>query len=204
MIVPHTRWLGRELRGVASTRSTNDDVLALARAGAAHGLVVIADEQTGGRGRLGRTWTSPPGQNLYLSALLRPELPPGGAPPITLAAAVAVAEALNESGVRASIKWPNDVLIMVDSKEKKVAGILTESVTRGSRLEAVVLGIGVNLNWRELPAELVPIATSVALATGEAVDRDAFAAALLARLERGSRARAGEAAPAAPAPAASP
>src|SRR5262249_48453381 len=145
-----------------------------------HGTVLVADEQTRGRGRQGRTWSSPPGTNLYLSALLRPELPAAAAPPITLAVAVAVAEALNELGARASIKWPNDVLVM----DKKVAGSLTESTTRGGSLEAVVVGIGVNLNWREPPPDLAAIAISVAQATGRPTDRDEFTARLLDMLER--------------------
>jgi BirA family biotin operon repressor/biotin-[acetyl-CoA-carboxylase] ligase len=175
-----TRWLGRELRTVAETGSTNDDVLALARAGAPHGTVLLADAQTRGRGRLGRSWVSPPGANLYLSALLRPDLPAAALPPVTLAAAVAVAEALNEAGARASIKWPNDVLLM----GKKCAGILCESVVRGARVDALVVGVGVNLNWSELPSELAAIATSVAGVLGRVVDRSAFAVDLLGRLER--------------------
>jgi len=175
-----TRWLGRELRQVQSTGSTNDDVLAAARVGAPHGFVLIADMQTRGRGRQGRSWASPPAANLYLSALLRPALPAAAAPPITLAAAVAVAEGLNELRAAASIKWPNDVLI----QEKKVAGILTESVTRGANLEAVIVGIGVNLNWREPPPELAAIAISVSQATGHPVDRDAFTLRLLEHLEK--------------------
>jgi BirA family biotin operon repressor/biotin-[acetyl-CoA-carboxylase] ligase len=180
---PRTRWLGREIRFVTTTGSTNDDVLALARAGAPAGIVVMADQQERGRGRQGRAWASPPGANLYLSALVRPETQPGTAPPVTLAAGVAVADAVNETmnehGARASIKWPNDILLM----DRKVAGILTESVTRGGRLEAIVVGIGVNLNWRDLPAELASTATSVALATGTDVDRAAFAGVLLEKLE---------------------
>lgn len=194
MIVrPRTRWLGRDVRFSAETGSTNDDVLALARAGAPAGIVVMADQQSRGRGRQGRTWVSPPGANLYLSFLVRPDAQPGAAPPITLAAGVAVAEAMNEFGAKASIKWPNDILLLINNNnnnmemeptvERKVAGILTESVSRGARLEAVVVGIGANLNWRDLPAELAATATSLALATGTLIDRAAFAEILLERLE---------------------
>jgi BirA family transcriptional regulator, biotin operon repressor / biotin---[acetyl-CoA-carboxylase] ligase len=174
-----TSWLGRELVHLASTASTNDVALARARAGAAPGLVVIADEQSQGRGRQGRSWHSPAAGNLYLSAVVKPPASPGLAPPLTLAAGIAVCDALNSLGCGASIKWPNDVLI----SGKKVAGILTETATRGERLEAVVIGVGVNVNGTSLPPELAPIATSVRLALGRAVDRDALAAELLGRLE---------------------
>src|SRR5262249_7148114 len=160
---------------VASTGSTNDDAAALVRAGAPHGTVVVADEQTQGRGRQGRSWGSPPGANLHLSAVLRPPLPPHEAPPLTLAAAVAVCDALRGLGADARIKWPNDVVI----DDRKVAGILTESSTRGGGLDAVVIGIGVNVNWTELAPELAATATSVALAVGRPVDRERLCADLL-------------------------
>jgi BirA family biotin operon repressor/biotin-[acetyl-CoA-carboxylase] ligase len=163
---------------VGTTGSTSDDALARVRAGAPHGTVLLADAQTKGRGRGGRTWISPPGANLYLSVILRPVLLPHEAPPLTLAAAVAVCDAVRGLGCRATIKWPNDVLV----DDKKVAGILTESSTRGGRLEAVVIGIGINVNWTELPPELAPTATSLALALGHAVDRDRLASDLLAAL----------------------
>jgi BirA family transcriptional regulator, biotin operon repressor / biotin---[acetyl-CoA-carboxylase] ligase len=116
---------------------------------------------------------------LYLSALVFPPGAPHRAPPLTLAAGIAVHDAVNAHGAGASIKWPNDVL----ASGKKLAGILTESVTRGARLEAVVIGIGVNVNAAAFPDELAAIATSIRLASGAAVDRVAFAADLLARLE---------------------
>jgi BirA family biotin operon repressor/biotin-[acetyl-CoA-carboxylase] ligase len=142
--------------------------------------VVLADEQTRGRGRLGRSWHSPAADNLYLSALVRPPEALHRAPPLTLAAGVAVCEAVNRSGARASIKWPNDVLV----DGKKLAGILTESVTRGERLEAVVIGVGVNLNGAAFPEELAAIATSLRAACGHAIDRLAFTATLLGELAR--------------------
>jgi BirA family biotin operon repressor/biotin-[acetyl-CoA-carboxylase] ligase len=173
-----TRWLGRELLHLASAGSTNDVALERARAGAAPGLVVIADEQTRGRGRLGRSWHSPAAGNLYLSALVPPPASPAQAPSLTLAAGLAVKETLNAAGCAASIKWPNDVLV----SGKKVAGILTETATRGARLEAVVIGIGVNVNG-DPPPELAAIATSARACLGREVDRAALAADLLARLE---------------------
>ncbi len=173
-----TAWLGRELVCLRQTPSTNDVVMERARAGAAPGLVVIADEQSRGRGRFGRRWWSPPGGNLYLSALLPPPPSAALAPSLTLAAGVAVCDAVRALGCQAAIKWPNDVLI----GGKKVAGILTETSTRGARPEAVVVGIGVDLEG-ELPAELAPIATTLALELGAPVDRVAFVADLLARFE---------------------
>ncbi len=176
-----TRWLARPVEVVAETGSTNDDVLARARAGAPHGLVIFAEAQARGRGRLGRSWFSPPGENLAFSALLR--LP--DAPPVTLAAGVAVQEALNDLGWRASIKWPNDVLL----DGKKVAGILADTSTRGQRREAIALGVGVNVNARAFPPELAGRATSLWLERGGPeldgeIDRVALAALLLEKLER--------------------
>lgn len=175
-----TRWLGRDLVCLPTTASTNDEALARARRGAAPGLVVLADEQARGRGRLGRSWHSPAADNVYLSALVRPPAALHRAPPLTLAAGVAACEAVNRFGARASIKWPNDVLV----DDRKLAGILTESVTRGERVEAVVIGVGVNVNGAAFPEELAAIATSLRLACGHAVDRVAFTAALLGELER--------------------
>ena len=175
------RWVARPTVVRATTGSTNDDARALAAAGCAAGTMVLADTQTAGRGRRGRAWESPPGENLYLSLVLRPELPPQRAPELTFVAAVAVAETLFDSGVPARIKWPNDL----EHEGKKVAGILTELQADPDRVTGVILGIGVNLNLeaRELPPELREIATSAQIIRGERVPRALFTAALLARLE---------------------
>ncbi len=176
-----TAWLGRTWRHLARVGSTNDEAARWARAtpGAPAGAVVVADAQDAGRGRLGRKWHSPPGASLYLSVVLRPPLPPHRVPPLTLAAGVAVAEALLAFDVTPALKWPNDVQL----DGKKVAGILTEMSADLDRVHHLVVGIGVNLNVREFPDELAAIATSVALARGAAVARAEFAAALCARLE---------------------
>ncbi len=129
---------GFDVRHYASIGSTNDEALRLAREGAAHGTVVHADEQTAGRGRLSRRWLSPPG-NLYLSIVLRPDVPAARSVEIGLVAALAVAdavEALLPQHVRATLKWPNDVLV----REGKIAGILLERAD-----DAVILGIGLNV-----------------------------------------------------------
>ena len=177
-----TRWLGRRLVCVPSTGSTSNDVAALARDGAPEGAVVIADTQTAGRGRLGRTWASARGVNLYMSVLLRPRVLPAAAPQLSLVAGLAVARALEGEGLRPRIKWPNDVLL----DGRKVCGILTELEAEADRVAFVVVGIGVNLNSRleHFPAELHDKATSVFLATGRTVARAAFAARLLEELER--------------------
>jgi BirA family biotin operon repressor/biotin-[acetyl-CoA-carboxylase] ligase len=178
MITP--RWLGVVRHDLARCGSTNDEADALARRGAPHGTIVVADEQTAGRGRADHAWYSPPGESLYLSCVLRPSLPPSEVPPITLAAGVAVCDAVNSWGARASLDWPNDVLSM----QRKLAGILTEMSSRDGKVEHVVLGVGVNLNTVAFPPALAGIATSLRLALGgRRVDRAAFTAALLQRLE---------------------
>jgi BirA family biotin operon repressor/biotin-[acetyl-CoA-carboxylase] ligase len=176
-----TRDLGHALHCHETLPSTNDLAKELAEAGAAHGEVVVAEAQTAGRGRRGRAWASPSRKNLYLSVVLRPDLPPQRATELTLLASVALCEAVREAGVEAEIKWPNDVLV----GGRKVGGILTEMAAEPDRVQWVVLGLGVNLNAAEedLPPELRDQATSLAAARGAAVPRALFAAALLARLE---------------------
>ncbi|ADO72380.1 biotin--[acetyl-CoA-carboxylase] ligase [Stigmatella aurantiaca] len=176
-----TRDLGRTLHCHGTLASTNELAFRLAHEGAEHGEVVVAEQQTAGKGRRGRVWVSPPGLNLYFSAILRPELPPQHAPELTLVAAVALAETLREAGAEAAIKWPNDVQI----DGRKVAGILTEMSAEPERVHFVVLGIGVNLNAQRehFPEELRAQATSLSLELGRPVPRASFAAALWLRLE---------------------
>jgi BirA family transcriptional regulator, biotin operon repressor / biotin---[acetyl-CoA-carboxylase] ligase len=176
-----TRDLGQTIHAYEELPSTNDRAKELAEEGALHGEVVIAESQTAGRGRRGRTWVSPPRKNLYLSAILRPDLPLQRVPEITLVASVALCEAIRAAGVDASIKWPNDILC----NGRKVAGILTEIAADPDRVQWVVVGAGVNLNAtkEDLPEELREIATSVAVERGDPVPRALFTAALLARLE---------------------
>ena len=145
------------------TGSTNHDLMAAARAGAGHGQVLFAEEQTRGRGRLGRHWHSPRGVNLYFSVLLYPpRLDITQFPPFALVAGLAVAEAIHEAtGLSAKVKWPNDVLI----GRRKVAGLLTEALP-GSPA-GLVVGVGLNVNQDRFPPDLREIATSLALATGQ-------------------------------------
>jgi BirA family biotin operon repressor/biotin-[acetyl-CoA-carboxylase] ligase len=172
-------WLGNERVELDECDSTNDHAAELAARGAPHGTVVIARAQRAGRGRLGRAWYSPPGENLYLSCVLRPRCAPARVPPITLAAGLGVVDAITAAGASAVLDWPNDV--MVD--RRKLAGILTEMNTRGQRVEHVVTGIGVNLTTERFPPHLADIATSLRLA-GVEVEPGAFVAELLTGLER--------------------
>ncbi len=156
-----------------SVASTNDRARELASGGRAD-VVVLADEQTGGKGRLDRAWASP-GGGVWLSVLLRPDVPPAHAPLFTLAAAVATARAAREAGVDAVIKWPNDVLVA--GSEGKLAGVLTEMGGEADRLSWLVVGVGVNANVdpAAIPGES---ATSIRAAVGD-VDRRAFTQRLL-------------------------
>jgi len=177
-----TRWIGHHAVFKKTTGSTNSDALALGREGAPHGTVVFAEEQRSGRGRMGRSWESARGLNLYLSILLRPTIVPAQAPQLSLVAGVAVAEALETLGVDGRIKWPNDIVV----GGRKLCGILTEIVAEADRVECVVVGIGVNLNGEvsDFSPALRSKATSVREATGRRVDRGAFLRALLGVFER--------------------
>ena len=159
--------------------STNDVAADLAGRGAAHGTVVVADEQTAGRGRHGNRWSSPPGAGLYLSVLLRTDSPPV----LTLAAGVAVAEALaRAAGLGAMLEWPNDVVVEASGRRRKVAGILAEASTVGHRVDRVVVGVGINLRDGAWPPEVASRAGSVEGLTGRRVDPAALLVEVLAAL----------------------
>jgi BirA family biotin operon repressor/biotin-[acetyl-CoA-carboxylase] ligase len=148
--------------------STNDLAKELGAKNAPEGTLVVAEGQTAGRGRLGRQWDSPPGGGLYVSLLLRPGLPPTEMPQITLTVAVAVARAIRHiTGLVPGIKWPNDLLL----EGKKVAGILTEMETESDQIRYLVVGLGLNINNQEFPADLKSSATSLALAAGRTFPR---------------------------------
>ncbi|MFL5305241.1 MAG: biotin--[acetyl-CoA-carboxylase] ligase [Polyangia bacterium] len=180
-----TRWLGRAYEWWPECASTNDLAGERARAGAPRGLVIAADAQTAGRGRLGRTWHSPPGANLYVSILLRPSRPPPEIPPLTLLAGGALASALAGLGFAPRLKWPNDVELVDDStRRRKVAGILTEMSSAGERAHHVVVGVGLNVNGVDFPPEIADRATSLRRAAGgEPLDRAAVLGAFLNHLE---------------------
>jgi BirA family biotin operon repressor/biotin-[acetyl-CoA-carboxylase] ligase len=178
-----TRSFGRCLYILARTPSTNDEVKMLAARDAPEGTVVLAEQQTQGRGRQGRTFVSPAGVGIYLSLLVRPSIEAMRLPQLTLLVAVATAEALAQlSALSIALKWPNDVEI----HGKKVAGILTEAVMRVGSPLAVVIGIGINVNTRleQFPPALHQRVTSLALAAGRPFVRHQLIAALLMHLER--------------------
>lgn len=182
LIPPLARWLGMQRIDLEACASTNDEAARMARAGAQHGTVVIAEQQTAGRGRDGRPWASPRDRGLYLSCVLRPPLPLADVPPMTLAIGVGLCDAVRAAGVMGALKWPNDLLVGT----RKLAGVLVEAQSQGTRLEAVIVGIGINLSPAEpgeLPPEVAVRAVSVEEASGAPVDREAFIAALLAHVE---------------------
>ncbi|MEK6303281.1 MAG: biotin--[acetyl-CoA-carboxylase] ligase [Acidobacteriota bacterium] len=160
--------------------STNDLAREMAASGAEEGVAVMAREQTTGRGRMGRNWSSPAGEGLYLSLILRPQITPDTAPVITLAAAVAVAETLKlDFQIDADIKWPNDVL----ASGRKICGILVEAAIEKEQLLYAVMGIGINLAQRDFPEEFRESATSVLIESGRPVEAEDVLAPLLSRLE---------------------
>lgn len=174
--------IGRRLEILGTVDSTNTTAMAAGRRGEEEGLCVLADRQAAGRGRRGRVWASPPGLGLYTSILLRPAMRPPGGSLLTLAAGVAVVEAIEkEAGLLPRLKWPNDVLL----GGRKVAGILTEMATEGARVACTVVGVGINVNQRQedFPAGLAETATSLRLACGRAFARGDLAAALYNRLD---------------------
>jgi BirA family biotin operon repressor/biotin-[acetyl-CoA-carboxylase] ligase len=175
-----TRYLRGPIHHFPSVTSTNDLAKELGAQGAPEGTLVVAEGQTGGRGRLGRQWDSPPGWGLYVSLLLRPPLPPLEMPRITLTTAVAVARALKRTtGMAPGIKWPNDLLLA----GKKVGGILTEMETETDQIRYLVVGLGLNVNNPDFPEELRDTATSVAREAGRTFPRLAILQAWLEEFE---------------------
>jgi BirA family biotin operon repressor/biotin-[acetyl-CoA-carboxylase] ligase len=173
----------RKIHYFTKIDSTNVYARQRAEEGAPEGEVVITDEQTDGKGRLGRAWVSPPRANLYLSLILRPDLAPAQVGQLTFTAAVALAETVGSfAGLAPEIKWPNDVLV----DGKKLAGILSECSVQSGRVLYAILGIGVNLNYPKafMPEGLRNRATSLMAALDRAVDRNLFAGLLIRRLER--------------------
>jgi len=177
-----TKVIGRDIRVFEQTTSTNDVIEKLARDGVKEGVVVFAESQTNGRGRLGRKWISPERKGLWFSILLRPDLRPQETTQLTVASAAALRRAIeSETGLKPEIKWPNDILV----GGKKVAGILTELNAELDRVKHVILGIGVdvNLGTGEFPPELRKLATSLKIESGKAVERPELAAAILRELD---------------------
>jgi BirA family biotin operon repressor/biotin-[acetyl-CoA-carboxylase] ligase len=177
-----SRIIGRDVHVFEQTTSTNDVVEKLARDGVREGVVVFAESQTRGRGRLGRKWVSPARKGLWFSILLRPNLRPQETTQLTVASATALRRAIfSQTRLPIEIKWPNDILI----GGKKAAGILTEMSAELDRVRHVILGIGIDVNQDapEFPAEIRKIATSLKIESGESVSRAALATAVLRELD---------------------
>ncbi|MDE5718786.1 MAG: biotin--[acetyl-CoA-carboxylase] ligase, partial [Lachnospiraceae bacterium] len=181
----HTKWAGKKLYFFESTGSTNPDAKRFAEEGAPHGATVVADRQTAGRGRRGRSWESPAGCSVYFTIVIRPAFAPDKASMITLVMALSVAEAIHEvTGLDTGIKWPNDIVV----NGKKVVGILTEmSMTpEMNEIQFLVAGVGVNVNQNgsaDFPEELRRTATSLKMECGKTVDRAVLLERILARFE---------------------
>jgi BirA family biotin operon repressor/biotin-[acetyl-CoA-carboxylase] ligase len=179
-----TRWVGATIDVRHVTESTNDDARVAALAGAGSGHTVVADRQTAGRGSRGRRWSSPPGDDLFLSVVTRPSLPPERLPLVTLAAGLAVRHAaaglLRErgDGRAALVKWPNDVLV----GDRKCAGILVETSTTGTERGAVIIGVGINVNRVRFEPDIAATATSLR-GSGERFDRGEVLCRVLLELE---------------------
>lgn len=176
-----TRWLGRTLYDYEVTDSTNIRARLLAEEGAPEGTVAVADRQSAGRGSRGRSWESPGGCGIFMSAVLRPDIPPVRASMVTLTAAYSIAKVLREGyGLDVKIKWPNDIVL----NRKKLAGILTEMSSESDFIYHIVTGIGINVNMESFPEELSDKATSLRMETGRRFGRAALTAEILNRLER--------------------
>ena len=163
----HTKWAGKTVHFARETDSTNLWIKRLAKEGAPEGTLALAEFQSAGRGRLGRSWEVPEGTSVMMSILLRPKFEPQYAPMLTLVMGMAVAKAVKKFGFDVSIKWPNDVVV----SHKKICGILTEMGVRDGKIDYAVIGVGINVNIKEFPEEMADKATSLYLESGKEFDR---------------------------------
>ena len=163
----HTKWAGKTVHFAKETDSTNLWIKRLAKEGASEGTLALAEFQSAGRGRLGRSWEVPEGTSVMMSILLRPKFEPQYAPTLTLVMGMAVAKAVKSLGFDVSIKWPNDVVV----SHKKICGILTEMGVRDGKIDYAVIGVGINVNIKEFPEEMADKATSLYLESGKEFDR---------------------------------
>ena len=165
----HTEWAGKTVHFVKETDSTNILAKTLAREGAPHGTLAVAEFQTAGRGRFERRWSAPEGSSVMMTLLLRPEFEPRYASMLTLVMGLSVAQAAEKLGLSdTQIKWPNDVVV----SRKKICGILTEMGVQGTEISYVVIGAGINVNTKDFPGELADKATSLYLEGGQELDRN--------------------------------
>ena len=163
----HTKWAGKTVHFAREIDSTNLWIKRLAKEGASEGTLALAEFQSAGRGRLGRSWEVPEGTSVMMSILLRPKFEPQYAPTLTLVMGMAVAKAVKSLGFDVSIKWPNDVVV----SHKKICGILTEMGVRDGKIDYAVIGVGINVNIKEFPEEMADKATSLYLESGKEFDR---------------------------------
>ena len=176
----YTKWAGKNLICLDSVDSTNDYIKKLAEEGAPHGTLAVADYQSGGKGRRGRSWVTPHGTAIAMSILVRPTLAPEKASMMTLVAGMAVAKSVREvTGLDVKIKWPNDVVI----NGKKISGTLTEMSMELGAIHYIVIGTGINANVTEFPDEIRDVATSLILKKGKKVDRAAIICAHMEAFE---------------------
>ncbi|NDQ56410.1 MAG: biotin--[acetyl-CoA-carboxylase] ligase [Acidipila sp.] len=163
-----------------SVGSTNDVAMQLGQAGEPHGALVVAEYQTAGRGRAGRTWLSEKSSGIHMTVLLRPAVSPVQAPMLTLVAGLAARDAVSEaSGLNCDIRWPNDLML----NGKKVGGVLTEMHAEPDRIRFVVIGIGINVNHTKMPKEIDSIATSLRMETGHLHSRAELVVRVLRHLD---------------------
>lgn len=176
-----TKWAGRKVVCYKETDSTNNRAKEAGEKDGAHGTLFVADKQSAGKGRRGRTWESPAGASIYMTILLRPDISPDSAPMLTLVMGLSVAEGIREvTGADAGIKWPNDIVV----NGKKICGILTEMTTEIDYINYVVIGVGINANQKEFAEEIKETATSLCLATGKVCRRSELIAAVLKHFEK--------------------
>lgn len=171
----NTKWCGKERYHFAVIDSTNKKAKELAQTGCVHGTLVTAESQQAGIGRRGRSWSSEEGTGIYMSLVLRPDIKTENASSITLVAAISVARAIinlfkesSQEAVFPQIKWPNDIVL----NKKKVCGILTELSLDGTKIDYIVIGIGINVSNQSFPEELQSIASSILLETQEELDKE--------------------------------
>ena len=176
----HTKWAGKTVHFARETDSTNLWIKRLAKEGAPEGTLALAEFQSAGRGRLGRSWEVPEGTSVMMSILLRPKFEPQYAPTLTLVMGMAVAKAVKNLGFDVSIKWPNDVVV----SHKKICGILTEMGVRDGKIDYAVIGVGINVNIREFPEEMADKATSLYLESGKEFDRSQIPGLVMEAFEK--------------------
>ncbi|MGF7049909.1 BirA family biotin operon repressor/biotin-[acetyl-CoA-carboxylase] ligase [Paenibacillus sp. DS2015] len=178
----NTKVMGSRIKIMKSTVSTQNEARALAETGASEGTLVVAEEQTGGKGRIGRKWFSPFGKGIWMSLILRPQQPLQYTPQLTLLTGVAVCRAIRKlTRLDVGIKWPNDLLL----NDRKVCGILLESAAEDEVVRYCIAGIGIsaNLDCEDFPDDLQSIATSLKIESGVAVDRTVLIATIMEELE---------------------